>query len=148
MIKNMFGLRLSPIDLVPQMNRRNRMISVYSYFDVNADTLNIAPAEAMQFGHTLWRLLYRIHHANSNFGPVCMSKVNMSAGFYQLWLCPEDTHRLEVLFPSRKNESALVGIPLTNPMGWVSSPPNFSACTETICDIANKDLKEVEAITV
>ena len=50
MIKKMFGLRLSPIGLVPQTNRHNRMISDYSYFDVNADTFNIAPSEAMQLG--------------------------------------------------------------------------------------------------
>ena len=146
MIKRMFGLRLSPIGLVPQTNRRDRMISDSSYYCVNADTFNIAPSEAMQFGRTLWRLLYRIHHANSQFGPVYMSKVDLSDGFYRLWLRPEDTHRLAVLFPSRKNEPALIGIPLTNPMGWVSSPPNFSACTETVCDMANADLKDVETL--
>ena len=47
MIKRMFDSQLSPIGLVPQTNRRDRMISDYSYFDVNADTFNIAPAEAM-----------------------------------------------------------------------------------------------------
>ena len=102
MIKKMFGLRLSPISLVPQTNCRNRMISDYSYFDVNADTFNIAPSEAIQFGRTLWRLPYCIHHANSNFGPVYMSKVDLSDGFYQLWLRPEDTHRLKVLFSLQK----------------------------------------------
>ena len=102
----------------------------------------------MQFGRTLWRLLYHIHHANSKYGSVFMSKVDLSDGFYQLWLRPEDTHCLAVLFPSRKDEPALVGIPLTNPMGWVSSPPNFTACTETICDIANKDLKNVAAVNL
>lgn len=50
MVKKIYGLRLSPIGLVPQTNRRNRMISDYSYFNVNANTFNIAPAEEMQFG--------------------------------------------------------------------------------------------------
>ena len=68
MIKKMFGLRLSPIGLVSQENCRNQMISNYSYYDVNAYVLNITPAEAMQFGPTLWRLLYHIHHANSKYG--------------------------------------------------------------------------------
>ena len=148
MIKRMFGLRLSVIGLVPQANRRNRMISDYSYFDVNADILNITPAEAMQFGCTLRRLLHRIHHANFKFGLVYMSKVDLSDGFYQLWLHPEDMHRLAVLFLSRKIEPTLVAIPLTNPMGWVSSPPNFSACTEMVCDMTNKDLKNVAAVNL
>ena len=122
------------------------MISDYSYFDVNQDTLNIAPTEAMQFGRTLQRLLYRIHHANERFGTVYMSKVDLSDGFYRLWLRPEDTHRLGALFPSRVGEPKLIGIPLTNPMGWVSSPPNFSACTETIADLANADLQNNSAM--
>ena len=122
------------------------MISDYSYFDVNQQTFNIAPTEAMQFGRTLWRLLFRIHNANNHFGLVYMSKVDLSDGFYRLWLRPEDTHRLAVLFPSRPNKPDLIGIPLTNPMGWVSSPPNFSACTETIADLANADLQDPAAM--
>ena len=122
------------------------MISDYSYFDVNKDTLNIAPSEAMQFGRTLWRLLFRIHHANEKFGPVYMSKVDLSDGFYRLWLRPEDTMRLAVLFPSRQGEPDLIGIPLTNPMGWVSSPPNFCACTETIADLANDGINDKNAM--
>ena len=31
-------------------------------------------------------------------------------------------------------------------MGWVSSPPNFSAYTKTVYDMANVDLKNVEAM--
>ena len=76
------------------------MISDYSYFDVNQDTLNIAPAEAMQFGCTLWGLLYCIHCANNNFRPVYMSKIDLSDGFYKLFLHPKDIHHLAVLFPS------------------------------------------------
>ena len=140
-----FGLRLSPLGLVPQRGRRDRMISDYSFFDVNQETLKLAPDEAMQFGRTLWRLLYRIHHANDQFGPVYLSKVDLSDGFYRLWLNPMDTIRLAALFPSRPGEPKLVAIPLTNPMGWVSSPPNFSACTETVADLANADLADPSA---
>ena len=75
-----------------------------------------------------------------------MSKVDLSDGFYRLWLRPEDTHRLVVLFPSRKNEPTLVGIPLTNPMGWVFSAQKNLACTETVCDMVNVDLKNVESM--
>ena len=31
-------------------------------------------------------------------------------------------------------------------MGWVSSPPNFCAWTETVCDMANADLKNAESM--
>ena len=77
----MFGLQFSPIGLVPQNNCCDRMISDYSYFNMNDDNFNIAPSKAMQFGQTLWRLFDYIHHANSKFGPIFMSKVDLSDGF-------------------------------------------------------------------
>ncbi|VEU33676.1 unnamed protein product [Pseudo-nitzschia multistriata] len=136
------GLRLSPLGLVPQRGRRDRMISDYSYFGVNKATVSEAPVEAMQFGRALKRLLQRIHRANDRFGPVYMSKIDLSDGFYRLWVKPEDTICLAVLFPTREGEEPLIGVPLTNPMGWCSSPPNFSACTETVADLANSLLAE------
>ena len=92
LIQLMLGLRLSPLDLVPQRGRCNCMISDYSYFDVNQETLNLGPPEAMQFCRTLWRLLYHINRANSRFGPVYLSKVDLLDDFYWLFLRPEDTH--------------------------------------------------------
>ena len=93
------------------------MISDYSFFGVNDNTIPLAPPETIQFCQTLKRLLQRIHCANDVFGPVYMSKIDLSDGFYWLWLQLEDTLKLAVLFPSRPGEAPLVGIPLTNPMG-------------------------------
>ena len=133
LVKKQFGLRLSPLGLVPQRRRRDRMISDYSFFDVNQETLKLALDKAMQFGRTLWRLLYRIHHAN---------------GFYRLWLQLEDTIHLAAQFASCPGKPKLVGIPLTNPMGWISSPPNFSACIEAIEDLANANVDLADPITI
>ena len=105
MIKQIYNMQLIPIGMVPQKNRRDQMISDYSYFNVNNDTFEIAPLEAMQFGRTLWQLLHRIHHTNSNFGPVYMSKVDLSDGFYHLWLRLEETHCLVVLLTTRKKRT-------------------------------------------
>ena len=58
------------------------MISDYSYFGVNDDTLQFAPLDAMQFGRTLIRLLTKIHCANNRFRPVHMSKIDLADGFY------------------------------------------------------------------
>ena len=66
MIQDMFGMRLFPLGLVPQWGGWDWMILDYSYFDVNQQTLNIAPKDAM------------------HFGPVYMSKVDLSNGFYCL----------------------------------------------------------------
>ena len=70
--------------LVPQRGRRDRMISDYSFFGVNDETLPVASKEAMQFGRTLHRLLQKIHYANERFGPVYLSKLDLSDGFYRL----------------------------------------------------------------
>ena len=49
--------------------------------------------------------------------------------------------KLAVLFLSRPGEDPLVGIPLTDPMGWCLSSPNFSACTEPVANLANTFLE-------
>ena len=102
-VKDIPGIRLSLVlGLVPQRNRRDIMISDYSFFGVNDDTVPLAPPEAMQFGQTFRRLLQRItNHANEQFGPVYMTKIDLSDDFYRLWLLrPEDTLKLTVLFSS------------------------------------------------
>eukprot|EP00536_Pseudo-nitzschia_multiseries_P019441 jgi/Psemu1/60753/gm1.60753_g len=140
LIQDLPGLRLSPLGLVPQQGRRPLMISNYTYLDVNKVTIPLAPEDSMQFGHTLRRLVTKVYQANSHFGPVYMSKIDLSDGFYQVQLKPEDTMKLGVLFLSRQGEPPLIGICLTNPMGWKSSPPNFCACTKTIANLANASL--------
>ena len=108
---DLLGLRLSPLGLIPQQGRRDRMISDYSFFGVNASTLKVVPPKAMHFGRALYRVLDQIHHANAHFGPVYLSKIDLPNGFYRLRLRPEDTLQLAVLFPSRPGEPPLVGIP-------------------------------------
>ena len=130
-------LRLSPLGVVPQRDRRPRTISDYSYWLVNADTLKLAPQEAMQFGRALQRILQKIHDANPRFGPVYMCKIDISDGFYRVGICPEDAIKLAILFPCRESEEPLIGLPLTLPMGWAESPPAFCTATETSTDLAN-----------
>lgn len=130
-------LRLSPLGVVPQRERRPRTISDYSFFGVNADTVPLAPKEAMQFGKALPRILRQILDANPKFGPVYLSKIDIADGFYRLGLQPKDALRLGVIFPSRPGERQLIGIPLVLPMGWSESPPAFCAATETVADLAN-----------
>jgi hypothetical protein len=50
-------LRVSPMGVVPQRDRRPRVIVDYSFFGVNAETVKLAPREAMQFGKALEQIL-------------------------------------------------------------------------------------------
>lgn len=140
--KELPGLRLSPPGVVPQRGRRPRWIVDYSWWDVNKDTLPIAPTDAMQFGHALDRILREILLADPTMGPIYLLKLDISDGFYRINLAIEDIPRLGVVFPVAEGEEPLVAFPLVLPMGWTSSPPIFSAATETAADIANADIKK------
>ena len=135
------GLRLSPLGVVPQRERRPRIIVDYSYSRINTETAKRAPPEAMQFGRTLERLFERIYTANPRFGPVHMLKLDIADGFYQMWLATKDIPSLGVIMPTAPGEPRLAALPLVLPMGWTESPPYFCTMTETATDLANTALQ-------
>ena len=49
-VKRWVDLRVSPLGVVPQRDRRPRLIVDYSFSAINNDTVQLAPKEAMQFG--------------------------------------------------------------------------------------------------
>ena len=141
LVRHLPQLRLSPIGCIPQRERRPRTIIDYTYSGVNDSTLKLAPQESMQWGRTLQRLLWMIHTADRRQGPVLMSKTDLSDGFYQYQVTASGALMLATPFPSGPGEPPLVSIPTRLPMGWTESPPNFSAGTETIADLANEALE-------
>ena len=136
-VREMDRLRVAPIGVVPQHDRRPRTIVDYTFYRLNEETVLLGPSEAMQFGRTLQRLLQKIVHADLRHGPVYMCKVDIADGFYRLHLAPGDIPALGVAFPPAPDGTPLIAFPLTCPMGWVESPPWFSTATETGADIAN-----------
>jgi hypothetical protein len=141
LVKNLKNLRISPIDVVPQRDRRSRTIIDYSFYNVNEDTAPIAPREPMQFGRALHRILRSLLEGNPIFGHVYLCKVDIADGFYRVWLLPSDIPKLGVAFPKADGEEQLIGFPLALPMGWVNSPHYFCAATETVADTANTKLR-------
>jgi hypothetical protein len=137
LVKDLPQLRLSPLGVVPQRERRPRLIVDYTFNGVNDDTVKMMPNEAMQFGRALERVLYSIHHANPHHGPVYISKTDLADGFYRIPLTASGIPKLGVILPRFPNEEQLVAFPLVLPMGWVESPPAFCAATETVADLAN-----------
>jgi len=135
-------LKLSPVGVVPQKDRRPRPIIDYSFTAVNHHTLNIAPTHSMQFGHTLTRILQHIAYANPQHGPPLLLKFDLADGYYRVRLTPQAALELAVVLPPIPGHRHLVGIPLCLPMGWRNSPPFFCAFTETACDLANHALAE------
>jgi hypothetical protein len=137
LVKDLTHLRLSPLGVVPQRERRPRLIVDYTFNGVNEDTLRMMPSEAMQFGRALERVLYSIHHASPHFGPVYISKTDLADGFYRVPLTSSGIPNLGVILPRFPNEEQLIAFPLVLPMGWVESPPAFCVATETVADLAN-----------
>lgn len=133
-------LRLSPLGVVPQHDRRPRIICDYTFSGVNAATLHTGPHEAMRFGHALRRILARIVRANPKFGPVYLGKYDLADGYYRIPVNPAHAMRLACLLPTASGEEPLVAIPLVLPMGWTESAPYFCAATETIVDLVNDSL--------
>jgi hypothetical protein len=131
------NLRLSPIGVVPQRDRRPRTICDYSFFLVNLDIIPLAPTKSMQFGRALWRILQQVSDADPRLGPVHLSKIDIADGFYRIWIKVEYVPKLGVLLPPRDREEPLIGFPLVLPMGWIQSPPLFTAATETVAGLAN-----------
>ena len=127
--------------MVPQHNRRSRLIVDYTFSQVNNETVPLPPREAMQFERSLQRIFTRIVHADRRYGPVHMAKIDIADGFYRVWLQVEDIPKLGVALPSAPGSPPLVAFPLALPMGWVEFPPYFTVLTETACDLANAALK-------
>jgi hypothetical protein len=142
-VAHMSKLKLSPAGVVPQRERRPRIILDYSFpphDNVNSASLPIAPTHAMQFGKAFQRLIQRIVYCNKNHGPPYMAKLDLADGYYRVPLSPLAALELAVVLPGDGIHDRLVGIPLSLPMGWSNSPPYFCAYTETIADIANASL--------
>ncbi|KAL7577853.1 hypothetical protein ACA910_010599 [Epithemia clementina (nom. ined.)] len=138
MVEHLQKLRVSPLGVVHQRERRPRTICNYSFYNVNAETVPVAPNESMQFGRALHRIISRIVHADPRYGPVYMAKWDLADGYYRIWLLPEDIPKLGLSYPTTKGSPNMNAFPLALPMGWISSPPFFCAVT----DIANATMRD------
>ena len=138
------NLRISPLGVVPQRDRRPHLIVDYSFSNLNNKIIALASCKAMQFGWTLQRVLTTIVHANPRYGPpVHMAKIDLADDiYYRVWVAVNDVTKLGVTLPFVPGHVPLVAFPLALPMRWVESPPYFTAVTETICDVANESLSQ------
>jgi hypothetical protein len=137
LVRHMPTLQLSPAAVKEERARKPRLLCDHSWYPVNEDTLPGAPPEAMQFGRALQRVLHAVRHADPAYGPVHMCKYDIKDGFYRMFLAASDCPRLAIILPRYEGEPQLVAIPMSCTMGWVESPPSFSAMSETIADLAN-----------
>jgi hypothetical protein len=72
----------------------------------------------MEFGRALLRILQKIARFDPRLGPVYVSKIDISYGFYRIAIRSEDIPKLAVMLPTAPGAEQLVGLPLVLPMGW------------------------------
>lgn len=113
----------------------------YTFSGINVDTLPLAPKESMQFGRALQRVITKVVQLNPRYGQVQMAKIDIADGFYRIWLQIADIPKLGVALPGSPSSDPLIAFPLALPMGWIESPPYFTAFTETACDLTNNELR-------
>jgi hypothetical protein len=89
LIMNNRNLRIRPLGLVPQRERRPRTVCDYSFFLVNEGTIELCPEEFIQFGRALLRVLHKTARSDPRLGPVFLFKIGISDGFYRISICSE-----------------------------------------------------------
>ena len=102
LVKSVPILLLSPLGLIPQRGRHNRMISdYYSFFGVDTETVALAPMNYMHPVIIFPIPLKHVHRTKDEHGPVYVPKIDLSHGFNWLWLRTGDTKQsVVVMFPS------------------------------------------------
>ena len=64
LVKDLPNLRLSPLGVKEERERRPRLVVDHSFYEINDHSIVTVPLESMQFGGTLERLLHKIRHAD------------------------------------------------------------------------------------
>ena len=112
LVKDLPGLRVSPLGITPQCKEQLWLTVDCSFCGINAETVQLAPSEAMQFGRALEQTLQKIRHADPHHRPVHLSKVDLADGFYRFGLALSGISKLGIVFPAHGDEEQLVAFPL------------------------------------
>jgi hypothetical protein len=82
-----------------------------------------------------------VQQAEPRLGSVFLSKIDIADGFYRIGVNANDVPKLGVVVPALPGQPKIIVFPLVLPMGWMQSPPLFTAATETVADLANQELQ-------
>jgi hypothetical protein len=152
------NLKVSPLAVVPQRDRRGRMILDLSFAvrrrqgqrgrnkgggnelilqeSVNDTTVRLAPEGPVK---ELGNVLPRILDFMASVPPeehIHFSKMDLADGYWRMVVEPEARWNFAYVMPSAKGEPVRLVIPRALQMGWNESPAYFCATTETARDVA------------
>jgi hypothetical protein len=143
------NLKISPIAVVPQRDRRGRIILDLSFpvypqdkkdrqplqAGVNETTTKLAPQEPVQeIGQVFRRLLDLINGAEAG-EVVMLAKIDLSDGFWRMIVQEDQQWNFAYVMPDPPGHPVRIVVPSALQMGWAESPAYFCAATETGRDI-------------
>lgn len=139
-------LKISPVALVPQANRRPRIILDLSFpvrlgreivqQAVNDSTEPLADPRAIdQIGKVMPRTLEFMANAPREH-PIYFSKYDISDGFWRMVVARGEEWNFAYVLPQPPGAPVRLVVPNALQMGWKESPGYFCSASETARDIA------------
>jgi hypothetical protein len=154
------NLKVSPLAVVPQRNRRGRMILDLAFAvrrgrtsgrkrkrrsrndddilqaSVNDTTVRLAPeAPVKELGNVLPRILDFMATVPAE-EHIYFSKMDLADGYWRMIVDPDEVWNFAYVMPTPPGEELQLVIPGALQMGWNESPAYFCATTETARDVA------------
>jgi hypothetical protein len=145
-------LKISPIAVVPQKDRRGRLILDLSFpvypkrtqsnprpepiqAGVNATTAKLAPQEPVrEIGNVFRRVITLLDSVDLD-EVVMLSKIDLSDGFWRMLVQEDEQLNFAYVMPDPPGFPIRIVVPAALQMGWAESPAYFCTATETARDI-------------
>jgi hypothetical protein len=147
-------LKISPVAVVPQRNRRGRIILDLSFpvypegrgkqaplqASVNESTKKQAPRGPVEeLGNVVWRIMDLMDQCSND--DLHFQKIDLSDGFWRMIVEEEQKWNFCYVLPTPPGEPVQIVVPSALQMGWAESPGFFASATETIRDVIAEDLR-------
>ena len=155
------NLKISPLAVIPQRNRRGRMILDLSFAvrrqakgrrrgrkrgskdmepplaaSVNDTTVRQAPeAPVKELGNVLLRVLDFMATVPEE-EDIHFAKVDLADGYWRMIVEKEQRYNFAYVLPTKPGMETMIVVPSALQMGWNESPAYFCATTETVRDVS------------
>ena len=155
-------LKVSPVAVVPQKNRRGRIILDLSFPvyprsttrrrtqqplvpSVNDSTKKLAPdTPVRELGNVLWRIFDLMGRATQT-DDIHFQKIDLSDGFWRMVVEEDQKWNFCYVLPQKPGAEPKLVVPSALQMGWAESPGFFAATTETVRDLTHVDVRNTKA---
>jgi hypothetical protein len=152
------GLKISPLAVIPQKDRRGRLILDLSFAvhlpsiakhklgeamqeSVNDSTVQLSPqGPVREIGNVLKRMCRLLAEVPEE-EDVMLSKIDLSDGFWRMRVKDKDSWNFAYVLPDVPGAPLRLVVPCSLQMGWSESPAYFCAATETTRDLIQETLE-------